>query len=359
MAPLRIVVTGASGSVGTALLARLSAQSDAYEVVAVARRVPPAIGPYRHACWHAIDVGDPDAEEMLCRAFDGADAVVHLAWSFQPSHRPDLLRRTAVDGTRAVMAAAARASVAQVVHMSSAAAYAPGAYGRTVDETWPATGIPTSQYSTDKVEAEKIVAEAARKTGAPEVTVLRPGLIGQAAAGAALRRYAMPAWMPAVAMRVLPVLPLDPSVALPAVHAADVAAAVELALAAPGAGVVNLSAADPVRTEVVVESLGVRPWRVSRRTLRTLAQVTWRAHLQPVHGGWIDLAYDTPLLDCSRAQRVLGWSPAVSGREVWRETIAGMRSGASGTGPVLGARSPREMVADLVAGGTVGIRRVP
>ncbi|MBH0120789.1 NAD-dependent epimerase/dehydratase family protein [Rhodococcus sp. CX] len=341
MPPLRIVVTGATGNVGTALLARLSAQSDAYEVVAVARRVPPSIPPYRHACWHAIDVGDPDAEEMLCRAFDGADAVVHLAWGFQPSHRSDLLRRTAIDGTRA------------------AAAYAPGAYGRTVDESWPATGIPTSQYSTDKVEAEKIVAEAARTTGAPEVTVLRPGLIGQAAAGAALRRYAMPAWMPAVAMRALPVLPIDPSVALPAVHAADVAAAVELALAAPGAGVVNLSAADPVRTEDVVESLGVRPWRVSRRTLRTLAQVTWRAHLQPVHGGWIDLAYDTPLLDCSRAQRVLGWSPAVSGREVWRETIAGMRSGASGTGPVLGARSPREMVADLVAGGTVGIRRVP
>lgn len=257
MAPLRIAVTGGTGNVGTALLARLSSMRETYEVVAVARRVPPSIGPYRHACWHAVDVGDSDAEEMLCRAFDAADAVVHLAWGFQPSHRPDLLRRTAIGGTRAVMAAAARAGVAHVV------------------------------------------------------------------------------------------------------HAADVATAVEHALAAPGAGVVNLAAADPVRAADVVESLHARPWTISRRTLRILTQATWRAHLQPVHGGWIDLLYDTPLLDCDRAERVLDWSPAIPGREVWRETIAGMRFGASGTGPVLGARSPREMIAALVAGGTVGRRPVP
>lgn len=359
MAPLRIAVTGGTGNVGTALLARLSSMRETYEVVAVARRVPPSIGPYRHACWHAVDVGDSDAEEMLCRAFDAADVVVHLAWGFQPSHRPDLLRRTAIGGTRAVMAAAVRAGVTHVVHMSSAAVYAPGAHGRKIDESWPATGIPTSQYSTDKVEAERIVAESARPAGAPEITILRPGLIGQVAAGAALRRYAMPGWVPATALRRLPVVPLDPSVALPAVRAADVATAVEHALAAPGAGVVNLAAADPVRAADVVESLHAQPWTISRRTLRILTQATWRAHLQPVHGGWIDLLYDTPLLDCDRAERALDWSPAIPGREVWRETIAGMRFGASGTGPVLGARSPREMIAALVAGGTVGRRPVP
>ncbi|WP_068161291.1 NAD-dependent epimerase/dehydratase family protein [Rhodococcus phenolicus] len=359
MAPLRIVVTGASGNVGSALLTRLSTERDAYEIVAVARRVPPAVRPYRHACWHAIDVGDSGAEEMLCRVFDTADAVVHLAWGFQPSHRADLLRRTAIDGTRAVTVAAARAGVPHLVHMSSAAVYAPGAHGRQVDESWPATGVPTSQYSMDKVTAERIVAAVASTAGAPEVTVLRPGLIGQTAAGAALRRYALPAWMPAAALRHLPVLPLDPSVALPAVHATDVAAAVEHALLAPGAGSVNLAATDAVRTTDVVESLGTRPWPVSRRTLRFLAQVTWQLHLQPVHGGWIDLMYDTPLLDCGRAGQKLGWSPVVPGREVWRETIEGMRSGASGTGPVLGARSPRETVAAVVAGGTVGRRPVP
>ena len=58
-------------------------------------------------------------------AFVDADAVVHLAWGFQPSHRPDLLRELGVGGTERVAAAVAAVGVPHLVHMSSVGAYSP------------------------------------------------------------------------------------------------------------------------------------------------------------------------------------------------------------------------------------------
>ena len=43
--------------------------------------------------------------------FTGADAVVHLAWQIQPSRDRAQMRRTNIDGTRAVVIAARRAGV--------------------------------------------------------------------------------------------------------------------------------------------------------------------------------------------------------------------------------------------------------
>ncbi|EME22125.1 NAD-dependent epimerase/dehydratase family protein [Rhodococcus triatomae] len=354
---MRVVVTGASGSVGTALLTLLAARGG-YEVVGIARRTPPVVEPYRTARWHAVDVASAGAVPVLRDVMTGADAVIHLAWGFQPSHRPDLLRGTAVRGTGAVVGAAHDAGVGHVVHMSSAAVYAPGAAGRAVDETWPATGQPASRYSVDKVEAERIVTESSRLPDAPDVTVVRPGLIGQRIAGAALRRYALPAWVPASALRTVPLVPIDASLAMPAVHADDVAVALERTLHTR-VGVLNLAAHEPVGAQDVAKSLRGRAIPVPWPVLRWLAEATWRARLQPAAGGWIDLAYLTPMLDCSRARELLGWSPAHTGPEVWRETVAGMQDGSAGTGPVLGVRSVRTTVRVTTRQGTLGRRRLP
>jgi uncharacterized protein DUF892 len=42
--------------------------------------------------------------------FEGADAVVHLAWAIRPSHDAETLKRINVDGSRRVFEAAARAA---------------------------------------------------------------------------------------------------------------------------------------------------------------------------------------------------------------------------------------------------------
>jgi UDP-glucose 4-epimerase len=88
---MRVVVTGASGNVGTALLRALSAEHD---VVGLVRRPPAPQGVYERADWRSLDLTEPAAIAFLCQAFDGADVVVHLAWGFQPTRDTQYLTPT-------------------------------------------------------------------------------------------------------------------------------------------------------------------------------------------------------------------------------------------------------------------------
>ena len=137
--PSTVVITGASGNVGTALLRRLGGAG--HELVGLCRRPPDAVSPYDRATWRALDLADEAAEGALTDLVAGADAVVHLAWGFQPSHDVGYLERVGVAGTRAVVRAAGRAGVPHLVHMTSVGAYSPASDGVRVDESWPTGGV--------------------------------------------------------------------------------------------------------------------------------------------------------------------------------------------------------------------------
>lgn len=97
---VRIVVTGATGSAGTALLRDLASDSN-HEVVGVARRLPDSRQPpYDIAEWVQCDIGSPDAGRTLREVCDGADTVVHLAWAVHPRTDEPPRHRTNVTGSR-------------------------------------------------------------------------------------------------------------------------------------------------------------------------------------------------------------------------------------------------------------------
>ena len=75
---MRVVVVGASGNVGTAVVRRLQAAPEVTEIVGIVRHVPDAEagGPYDGVRWHGVDVGAANAVRTLTPAFAGADAVV-------------------------------------------------------------------------------------------------------------------------------------------------------------------------------------------------------------------------------------------------------------------------------------------
>ena len=75
----RILLTGASGNIGTALLRHLAAHSPDLEIAGVVRRRPPTHPPYDCARWHTVDLAELDAADQLAPLMVGADAVVHLA----------------------------------------------------------------------------------------------------------------------------------------------------------------------------------------------------------------------------------------------------------------------------------------
>ena len=355
---MRIVITGASGNVGSALLRRLAEAGD-HDVSGVVRRRPDDVEPFAGVQWTTLDLSRDDDGTVLRSAFRGADAVVHLAWGFQPTHREDYLEALGVGGTRRVIEAVRAAGVPHLVHMSSVGAYSPKRDDAPVDETWPTHGVPTSMYSRHKAAAERLLDRLEEDPDSPVVTRVRPGIVGQRNAGSALLRYALPALVPAGLLRHLPVLPLDRGLAIPVVHADDVAEAIVRILDRRAAGAFNLAAAPPVTADVIADVLGARLVHVPSAVVRAAVSASWHARVQPLDPGWIDMGYALPLLDTTRATSELGWTPTRDAVSVMAETVEGMTQAAADRTPVLRPRSVAASLGRFLSRGPVSSRREP
>ncbi|WP_375488934.1 NAD-dependent epimerase/dehydratase family protein [uncultured Jatrophihabitans sp.] len=331
---MRIVITGATGNVGTSLLQRLGGDEHEgeHELVAVSRRRPPAAPPYSWAQWHRLDIGIADAQARLTHLFEGADAVVHLAFALQPFGDRAAMRRTNQDGTAAVTGAVIAAGVPHFVHQSSVGAYGPGPKS-PVDESWPTTGIATSTYSVDKAAAEDIVTAAEPHA---VVTRMRPALIFQNAAASEVARYFLGRFVPKVAVRrpVLRFAPFTDSMSFQVVHSDDVAGALDLVLRERAGGAFNV-AAEPVVDRATFAAVfgGVGP-ALPPALLRMGANLTHKARLQPTEPGWLDLAVHSPLLDTGRL-RELGWTPQHSADDVLGRFVDAIARGDGRAGPLL------------------------
>jgi UDP-glucose 4-epimerase len=357
---VRVVIVGASGNLGTALVRRLAAEGS-YDIAAVSRRPPDLTGPYAAVRdWRSVDVGSLGAERLLTDAFHEADAVVNLAWGFQPTRRPDVLHDTGVRGSAHVLGAAAAAGVGHLIHTSSVGAYAPRRDLTPVTESFPVTGVDGSLYSSHKVLAEQHLDRwELAHPGQLILSRLRPGFVLQGEAGAALFRYGLPNWLPGGALRLLPVLPLHHSFTIPVVHADDVADATTRLLGKPTHGAFNLAADRAVTRDDVAGVLGAKAVDLPPAVLTGLVDATWRAHLQPLDAGWIRLAYAVPLLDSARARTELGWAARRDPVDALAEAVDGMRHGRGVDSPVLRSRSWRDDVRRLVASGPISRRIKP
>ncbi|BCP11528.1 nucleoside-diphosphate sugar epimerase [Mycobacterium paraintracellulare] len=358
--PKRIVITGASGNVGTALLRRLTADDSDYGIVGISRRRTPSDDVYRSAHWHELDLADPGVELELLKVFRGAACVVHLAWGFQPTRNRRYLDAVGVNGSAAVLSAAHNAKVPHLLHMSSVGTYAAGRYGQKVDETFSTAGIPSSAYSRAKSAVEHMLDGYERhNTDGVGITRMRPGFILQRDAALGLRRYTLPAYVDPRWVRWLPLLPLDRSLSVSIVHADDVADACVKAIERRALGPFNLAAEPPVGRDDIAKALRARPIHVASPLLGLLVAASWRARLQPLDRGWLDMAFSLPLLGTDRARNVLGWSPRWSSEAALADLVDGFLHTWGTQSPVLRARSCAEAISRDLHEGPLTVRRVP
>jgi nucleoside-diphosphate-sugar epimerase len=355
---MRVVITGASGNVGTALLRILPAEHD---VVGVVRRPPAPQGVYQRADWCALDLTGQGGIADLRRVFEGADVVVHLAWGFQPTRDTRYLTQLGVGGTAAVLQASHASGVGQLVHMSSVGTYGSGSYGKRVDETWPTTGIESSPYSRDKSAAETLLDEYEQRLGSAAIPVarMRPGFILQRAAASGLMRYGLPEYIPMQLVPLLPLLPLDRRLCIPLVHADDVAQAISQVIERRAAGPFNLAAEPPIGCDDVAAVLGARSVHIPSGLLGTLVDLSWRARLQHIDRGWIDLAFTVPLLDCSRARTDLGWTPKWTSTEALADLLEGVAQQTYTESAPLRQRSMLDLLRRDLTEGLISSRRLP
>jgi UDP-glucose 4-epimerase len=333
---VRVVVTGATGNVGSSLLRALSADPAVDDVVGVARRAPDTSPPgvdSGKVRWHRADVAS-DALEPL---FEGADAVVHLAWLIQPVRDVNEMRRVNVRGSRRVIDAVVAAGVPALIHASSVGTYAAGPKDQAVTESWSPTGIDTSIYSRQKALVEKLVEDAERAHPDTRFVRMRTSLVFKAEASAEIGRLFLGPLVPRRLLRrsLLPVVPSHPRLVFQAVHADDAAEAYRLAVHGDVRGAFNV-AADPVITSHELSALlSARPVPVGGRLLRGVVGATWRLRLHPTEPGWIDLAMGVPVMATDRARDELGWRPRHSAVEALGELLDGFAHGVAGPTPPL------------------------
>jgi nucleoside-diphosphate-sugar epimerase len=247
--------------------------------------------------------------------------------------------------------------------MSSVGAYA-AAPGRRVDEAAARDGIESLAYSQHKAEAERLLDDYQREaalTGGEQLVVsrLRPGFVVQPDAASALLRYGLPGYVPARLISLLPVLPLDRRLSIPLVHADDLAEAIVRVIERRAGGAFNFAAEPPITRDDVAAALGARPVQVPAKALSMLAGAGWRARLQPLDPGWIDLAFSVPLLDTGRARAELDWNPSVDAREALAQTVRAMAHRQGAGSPVLRVRSGLDQLRKLLSSGPLGNRRLP
>jgi UDP-glucose 4-epimerase len=348
---MKVVVTGATGNVGTSTVQALSESPEIDEIVGLARRKPTWAPP--KTTWVEANVLNAD----LGAIFAGADAVIHLAWAIQPSRDATTLERINVDGSRRVFEAVAAASVPRLVHASSVGAYSRGPKDREVDESWPTEGTPTSFYSRHKVVVERELDRFEASNPETRVIRLRPALIFKDEAATEIRRLFVGPFLPNFLLRrsFLPALPRIDRLRFQAVHSEDVGRAYLRAVLADVDGAFNIAAEPPLSPEEMAERIGIRSFPVPARVVRRLAEVSWKLRLQPTPPGWLDMARNVPLMSSKRAHEKLGWEPRRSGVDALEELLEGMRGGHGAKTPPLEADGAGVRPDDLKTG--VGARQ--
>lgn len=161
--PLRVVLTGATGFVGSRVFHALAATAPEVSILALGRSTTAPASAPAGVTWEAVDLTD---RASLRKAADGADVLVHLASRISGDEAA--CAAVNVEGTTALVEEAAHWGVDRIVHLSTAAVYGPGPHrGIAVNGITPA---PVSPASRTRLAGETPVLAAGG-------TVLRPGLI--------------------------------------------------------------------------------------------------------------------------------------------------------------------------------------
>ncbi|MET3859189.1 UDP-glucose 4-epimerase [Dietzia sp. 2505] len=166
---MRVVLTGASGDFGTALLRGLILREEVDHVVALARSPLRVRDPKIER--RIVDIASDDLDEV----FAGADAVIHCAFMVEEPRDKESARVVNVDGSRRVLRAADSAGARVCVMTSSINAYGPRGGPEVIDESAPIGAGEEHYYFHHKALVEEDVRRWRRVSdGRMATAVLRP-----------------------------------------------------------------------------------------------------------------------------------------------------------------------------------------
>lgn len=165
------LVTGATGFLGSALVAELTQSGQSVRILARDEKSA------RRYFGESIDIiaGDILDAAQVQQAVDGATTIYHLAGRlYHPGVSAELYYQTHVEGTRILLEACRGQRLRQrIVHVSTTGVF--GVTGET-PAAEDAPFAPTNPYESTKLQGEQLALNACREQGLL-VTVVRPGLV--------------------------------------------------------------------------------------------------------------------------------------------------------------------------------------
>jgi nucleoside-diphosphate-sugar epimerase len=291
---VRIVVTGVAGAVGSRVAKALVAYSD-LAVVGIDRVGAQAEGLAGH---HLGDLRALDLDEI----FDGADTVVHLASAYGRNEFVDASRHD-TRAAQLMLDAAARASVGQVVLLSSAMVYGARAEHAQVRPSALA-------FAENKATIERLGQEWQAATNG-KLTIVRPSTA--VASGRS-------SWV-AKSMQLAAGLGSDSDPPLQFLHLDDLAGAVELLVRSQQAGVYNVAPDGWVRAEEVRSLSGRAPrLPIPSQLADEIVRFSWNRGIVATPPGIMHYATEPWVVSNDRL-RDLGWEPSWSNVEAYVDSF--------------------------------------
>ncbi len=168
---MTIAVTGATGFLGSRLVAELIQRQQSVRILARDEQKA------RHLFGDTVTIipGDVTDAGQVQQAIDGATTIYHLAGQlYHPSIPAERYHQLHVEGTRALLTACqGQSHLQRIVHVSTTGVH--GVTGGT-PAAEDAPFAPTNAYEATKLKGELLALKVYQEQGLP-VTVIRPGLV--------------------------------------------------------------------------------------------------------------------------------------------------------------------------------------
>src|SRR4051794_20482079 len=343
--PMRYLITGGSGYIGSRLVDHLSRRQDVERIVICDLQPPRHYKPKTELV--NLDVRDRLAvRETLERA--QPDALVHLAFILNPSHDEDFMYEVDVNGTRNVLEAASLAGTQQVLVATSSTAY--GAFPdnpEPITEEHPVRGIAGFSYARDKTESDRLCQLWALEHPDRTMTIVRPCIVF----GPNVDNYLVRLWTKA---------PFQPDAghlenAIQFVHEDDVVEGIIGLLHGRHAGAYNVAGDGLMTLRECAELAGNPIRRMPLAAYRLLGRVFWALRAGEAPPGQIEFAIH-PWIVTADKLKATGWKPRHTSGETFEITMRAQDKlpPEAPSQPAVSGNGDEEAVATLAAEGSPG-----
>jgi UDP-glucose 4-epimerase len=310
---VRYLITGGSGYIGSRLTEILALRDETERIIDLDIRPPDT--PQAKTTFVRGDVRDAKSARALLER-EQPDVLIHLAFLLNPIRDEARMYDIDVNGTEAVLRAAAEAGTEQVLVTSSATAY--GAFPdnpKPIAEDWPVRGQPDFSYARHKAEADRLCQLWALEHPDRVMTIVRPCIVF----GPNVDNYISRSWENSPFMPVMD--GVDEEFQL--VHEDDVVSAIVGLVDAKAGGSFNVAADGTLRWGESAAMIGLKTREISLKTVRRIYSVAWALHAPRVEAppGNLNFVRYPWVVSNEKLKAEVGWQPSADTREVFVETM--------------------------------------